>query len=103
MKKLTDSRIRSLKAKEKVYEVSDGNGLILRVWPTGRKTFTYVYRTDGRVKRYTIGTYDYPAFTLQNARSEHNKLITLRNTGIDPVTCKIDSLAEDFKALSELY
>ncbi len=39
MGKLSDSKIKSLKPKEKPYKVSDGEGLIIEVKPTGRKIF----------------------------------------------------------------
>ena len=40
-KALTDVKIRSLKAKDKLYNVMDGDGLMLRVAVSGTKTWIH--------------------------------------------------------------
>jgi transposase len=66
MGKLSDSKIKSLKPKEKPYKISDGEGLIIEVKPTGKKIFRIRYRFEGKEKTYTIG--NYPIYSLREAR-----------------------------------
>lgn len=57
--KITDRSIRALRPKDERYEVfKDGEpGFGLRVAPSGRRTFIYLYRFDGRPRRMTLGVY----------------------------------------------
>ncbi|MEO6237025.1 MAG: Arm DNA-binding domain-containing protein [Vicinamibacterales bacterium] len=50
-----------------VYFDSKAKGLALRVTPAGIKTWSFVYRRDGRPQWLTLGSY--PAVTLADARS----------------------------------
>ncbi|MFU8858592.1 MAG: Arm DNA-binding domain-containing protein [Deferrisomatales bacterium] len=67
----TDKVVRSLHPKATRYEVrEDGRpGFGLRVAPTGRKTWVFVYRFDGKPKRMQFDTY--PATGLADAHLEH--------------------------------
>lgn len=56
--KITSTTVRQLDAKDRPYEVVDTEvkGFLLRVQPTGRKTFYFSYRTHtGKRKRIKIG------------------------------------------------
>ena len=55
--KLTDRQIKNLKPKKDRYEVWEGNGFGIRVFPTGKKSWVYMYRVEGKVKRITFGSY----------------------------------------------
>lgn len=80
----TDVRIRNLKPKKERYYVwEDGKtNLGVRVAPSGRKTFAYSYRFEGRTRRMFLG--QYPRIRLANARrmvaEAQEKLIK----GVDP-------------------
>jgi len=63
---LSDVKIRKAKAKDKIYKMYDGNGLILYVTPKGKKVFRFRYKLDGKEKTITIG--DYGVFSLAEAR-----------------------------------
>lgn len=63
---LTDRAILNLKPQEKHVFVADGDGLYLRVHPTGAKSFLLRTRVGGRAKWTTIGSY--PAMSLAEAR-----------------------------------
>lgn len=71
---LTESKVKSLKPKEKEYIVSDdtrerGTGrLIMRVRPHGVKEWQYRYREGGKRKKLSLGTF--PDMTLPKARQE---------------------------------
>ncbi|MEH6348364.1 MAG: site-specific integrase [Bermanella sp.] len=57
--KLTTTNIKQLEVREKAYEVVDTDlkGFLLRVQPTGRKTFYFSYRAaDGLRKRIKVGS-----------------------------------------------
>lgn len=77
---LTDSKIRSLVARDRRLQLADRDGLYIDVALTQRKTWRYKYSIDGRQKWHTIG--DYPTITLEEARRRVAVLRQrLRDTG----------------------
>ena len=102
-KRLTDARIRSLKAKSERYEVWDTEpGFGLRVAPTGRKSFVFLYRFDGRPRRYTLGVY--PRMSLAEAREHLAKSRRLLEADCDPGAAKVSARAahRDAESFAEL-
>lgn len=86
--RLTDARIRALRAKANRYEVWDTEpGFGLRIAPSGRKSFVYVYRFDGKPRRMTIGAY--PRVSLADARESVGQAIKKLGQGVDPGAEKI--------------
>ncbi len=83
---LTVKQIEALRPGKKRYDVSEQGGLIVRVSPTGKKTFCYLYREQGRVKRLTLGVY--PEMSLAKAREEAGKAKSARDMGQDPIEAK---------------
>jgi len=79
---LSDTTIRTAKPKEKLYRLTDANGLCLEVAPTGSKLWRYRYRFDGKAKMLALGTY--PAVTLQKARQKRDEARQLLTEGTDP-------------------
>ncbi|WP_338240506.1 tyrosine-type recombinase/integrase [Aurantiacibacter hainanensis] len=79
---LTDTRLRSLKPREKTYKIADGEGLLIAVSPKGRKTWKLAYRFGGKQKELTGGTY--PAVSLAKARAWRDKAKGQLAEGIDP-------------------
>lgn len=67
MSKLTMAEIKRLAPRAKEYKHCIGNGLYVRVRPSGAKSWIFVYRTDESrdVKRLTMGTLN--DFTLKEA------------------------------------
>lgn len=103
-KRLTDARIRSLSAKAKRYEVWDGRGFGVRVALSGRKTFVFLYRFDGRPRRLSFGTY--PQTSLADATEKLAKAQKLLDQGIDPGAVALSERRAErdsptFKDLSE--
>jgi integrase len=82
--KFTNASIKSLKNKSERYEKweTNGRGFGLRVSPTGKKVFLFMYRYFGMSRRMTIGVY--PAVTLSEARAEHAKARLKLEKGVDP-------------------
>ncbi len=87
-KRLTDARIRSQKPKQERFEVWDTEpGFGLRVAPTGRKSFVYLYRFEGKSRRMTLGVY--PRMSLADAREAVAKAVKKLEKDIDPGAEKI--------------
>jgi integrase len=72
---LTDTAIKALKRRSTRYVVTDGQGLILEVHPTGNMTWRYRYRLKGKAEKASIGRY--PDISLKAARQKRNELAAL--------------------------
>lgn len=79
---LTDTTIRTAKPKEKLYRLTDANGLCLEVTTTGSKLWRYRYRFNGNAKMLALGAY--PAVTLLKARKSRDEARQMLIDGIDP-------------------
>lgn len=88
MRRLTDTQIRSLTPRTARYEVADAAtpGLRVRVSPTGARSWVYVYRQGGALRRLTLG--QYPALSLAQARAAAAKAAAEREDGADPAAIK---------------
>uniref|UniRef100_UPI00300EFFFE tyrosine-type recombinase/integrase n=1 Tax=Avibacterium paragallinarum TaxID=728 RepID=UPI00300EFFFE len=85
---LTDTKIKSLKPKDKVYKVADRDGLYVSVSVAGTITFRYDYRISGRRETLTIGKYGADGINLAEARE---RLMVARkqvSEGISPASQK---------------
>lgn len=85
---LTDTKLKSLKPKDKVYKVSDRDGLYVSVSVAGTVTFRYDYRINGRRETLTIGKYGADGINLAEARE---RLMVARkqvSEGISPASEK---------------
>lgn len=85
----TDRFLANLKAAPKRYDVIDPTrrGLMVRVYPSGTKTFAFRYQRNGVISAITIG--NYPATTLREAYEAHAEFTKRLNRGenleqIDP-------------------
>ena len=67
---LTDTKLRAMKRREKVYRVADTNGLCIEVRPTGAKLWRYRYRHGGKPNMFALG--EYPVMSLAEARAERD-------------------------------
>ncbi|EOI3457171.1 tyrosine-type recombinase/integrase [Cronobacter turicensis] len=70
---LTDTRLRHLKPKEKLYKVNDRDGLYVAVTPAGTISFRYNYSINGRQETVTFGRYGVGGITLAEARERLNE------------------------------
>lgn len=83
--KLSATTIKQFEPKDKVYEVVDSEikGFLLRIQPTGRKTFYFTYRTNaGTRKRVKIGVLG-SSTTIAQARDEASIFAGKATKGID--------------------
>ena len=63
-------------------EVWEGNAFGVRVTPQGNKSFVFMYRYQGKLKRMTLG--NYPAMSLAEAHKAHAEAKEMLTRGIDP-------------------
>ncbi|EMH0132416.1 TPA: tyrosine-type recombinase/integrase [Proteus mirabilis] len=89
---LTDTRLRSLKPQDKLYKVSDRDGLYVAVTKSGVISFRYDYRFNGRRETVTFGRYSADGITLAEARAELIEAKRLLNAGISPASKKRDGI-----------
>lgn len=54
---LSDTTIRTAKPKDKLYRLTDANGLCLEVTTTGTKLWRYRYRFNGNARMLALGTH----------------------------------------------
>lgn len=71
---------------------TDAPALAVRATPTGRKTYTFESRLQGKTLRLSIG--DVRAWTLAAARAEATRLTLLVDAGTDPREQKRQQAAE---------
>jgi len=79
---LTDAKLRSAKADEKPYKISDSGGLYLLVKPNGSRLWRWKYRIAGKENHYAIG--EYPTIGLADARAERDEARKLVKEGVHP-------------------
>lgn len=83
---LNETKIKSLKPKERPYKMTDSNGLFIEIKPNGVKVWRYRFRIDSKEKTFTIG--DYPAVSLADARQRHQVARQQVKDGINPVQAR---------------
>lgn len=80
---LTDTKIKSLKPRAGRYRVSDSDGLMLEIMPSGNKIWRYRYSLHGvRQAPLTIGSY--PEISLAEARQQRDAWAKLVAKGESP-------------------
>jgi hypothetical protein len=93
---LSDSKLRSLKPAEKMYRITDSDGLCLEIKPTGKKFWRYRYRYLGVPKMLKLG--QYPLVGLAEARKKRDEAKVLLADHINPTTHRSEK-----KSRSEKY
>jgi integrase len=85
---LTDTKIRNLKKKKKLYRIADSHGLALEINPNGSKLWRHRYRFNNRATMMSLGPY--PLVSLFEARQARNKNKQMLLKGINPKQAKIE-------------
>ena len=70
MRVLTDASLKALKPQQKLYKVSDRDGMYIVIQPSGAIVFRYDYRLNGRRETLTIGRYGPESLSLARAREK---------------------------------
>ena len=98
--KLKIYEVENAQPKSKEYNLSDGDGLFLRVRPSGAKSWVYFFRLgdDRRLHRITLGSLN--ELSLKEARKELTPVRKLARKGIDPRTVRAAEKAENTQAIT---
>lgn len=91
---LTDTKLKNLKPREKLYKVTDRDGLYVAVQVSGSVSFRYDYRINGRRETLTIGRYGADGITLAEARDELNTAKKMVEAGQSPAAAKRDGIMQ---------
>jgi integrase len=83
---LTDTRIKTAKAKNQKFSLPDSQGLRLDVTSAGGKLWRWKYRFEGKEKLMAFGRY--PEVSLLVARQRHSEGRKLLASGIDPMAAR---------------
>lgn len=83
-KPLSPTEVKSAKPRDKVYTLSDGGGLQLRVKPNGTKTWLLDYIRPYTKKRTSLSFGGFPAVSLAEARKLRDDAKALLAKNIDP-------------------
>ena len=81
---LTDTKLRNLKPRDKLYKANDRDGLYAAVTPAGSISFRYNYSISGRQETLTLGRYGAGGITLSEARERLNEAKKMVATGKSP-------------------
>ncbi len=83
---LTDTLVKTAKAKLSPYKLTDGDGLHIKIYPNKSKLWQLRYRLDGKQKTASLGKY--PDVSLAGARQKRKDIREGLDKGIDPVEAK---------------
>lgn len=105
---LTDTKLRNLKPRDKLYKVNDREGLYVAVTPAGSISFRYNYSINGRQETITFGRYGVGGITLAEAREQLNDAKKMVAAGKSPAKEKARDKArvkdaETFGAWAETF
>lgn len=81
---LTDLEVRRAAVRLKEYVLCDGGGLLVRISPSGSKTWFFNYVHPHLKKRQKLSLGRYPEVGLSKAREKRNTLAEVLADGIDP-------------------
>ncbi|EKC3928190.1 tyrosine-type recombinase/integrase [Escherichia coli] len=105
---LTDTKLKNLKPQDKLYKVSDRDGLYVAVLTSGTVSFRYDCRINGRRETLVIGQYGRDGISLAEAREELIAAKKLLKAGQSPAAAKRDGIkkirgAETFTVHTDSY
>ena len=81
---LTDAAIKALKPRDKMYKVTDRDGMYVLVSPTGAISFRFDYRLNGRRETLVIGRYGPTGVSLARAREKLIEAKLMIQEGLSP-------------------
>jgi integrase len=101
MKQRTDIHFRKAAPRDFRYELPDRDGLVLEIQPSGKRTWRYRYRFQGKREKVTLGPY--PAISLEEARDMRREAEKLVIAGVSPATQKQQKRRELATATHEQF
>ncbi|EIA0834194.1 integrase domain-containing protein [Vibrio parahaemolyticus] len=110
VKPLTFTEVNKAKPKEKEYTLSDGQGLMLSIRPSGSKVWLFKYQKPFTKKRTNISFGSFPEISIADARKLRLEALTLLAKQIDPrehkqqqTQGKLAELEHTFEKISESW
>ena len=105
---LTDISLKNLKPKDKIYKVSDRDGMYVAVLPSGQVSFRLDYRVNGRRETLTLGSYGQDGLSLAQARTRCLEARKVISEGRSPAQEKQrerrkQSIGETFGAVGQRW
>ncbi|SFD67586.1 Site-specific recombinase XerD [Thiohalospira halophila DSM 15071] len=88
---LTRAQIEEARPRSSIYELYDSEGLVLRVLPSGTRSWAVYYHERGRKRRETVGRW--PDMGLREARRQRDQ-VRARAAGADAVT--VEAFAREY-------
>ncbi len=97
---LTNTQVEKAKPRDKDYNLFDGEGLTLRIKPSGIKSwlFNYYHPVTKKRKNQTLG--QYPAISLANARKKRSEAKDLLAQDVDPIEARNEKQSQASLAAS---
>jgi len=99
--KFTDILVKNLKPQETKFYKREGNGFAICIYPSGVKSWYFIYSIEGVRRSIALG--NYPAVTLSEARSRYNKLWEVWRSGADPAAKPVREVIPTVAKLVEEY
>ena len=90
--RFTDRSIKALKPEDKRRDIREGKsrpGFAVRIFPSGNKSFIYIYTLNGVKRRMTLGSF--PNISLSEAHSEYDAASRKVENDIDPAIEKLEA------------
>lgn len=100
---LTDTKIKAAKPKAKEYNLTDGQGLMIRILPTGSKRWYFNYQKPFTKKRTAICLGGYPDTTLKQARNYRTEYRELLAQDVDPKEYRQELDAQNREAYNNTF
>jgi len=102
-KPLSNTEVKQAKPKDKEYNLSDGDGLSLRIKPNGSKLWIFNYYRPYTKKRANIGFGQYPALSIVEARKSRSNARELLAKNIDPKNDREEKAQEQKDTLENTF
>ena len=102
-KPLTDTEIKKSKASKSEFNLADGQGLYLRIKPSGYKVWIFNYYRPYTKRRAVCTIGGYPAISLSDARSIRHDYHKLLAQNIDPSTHKTEQAQQKRNLLENTF
>jgi integrase len=80
---LTDTKLRTLRPRERMYRVADTDGLCIEVTSAGSRLWRYRFRFNGKASMLALG--EYPLVSLSEARGLRDEARRMLVGGVSPV------------------
>ena len=98
---LNDTKLRTLKPTEKLYRITDFDGLCIEVKPTGKKFWRFRFRFLDKALMMTLG--EYPVVGLAEARRLRDDAKSLLHKGINPIEDRVEKKQEERNASKNTF